>query len=83
MRRASDLQYVDNAVEGWGYLRVSGDGPRCHGHSGRRSVDERGELGNIGSTPTSLDAHFSTVHRPYYDYNPFSNREGPGVEEMT
>ena len=46
-------------------------------------MDERGELGNIGNPPTGPDAHFSTVHRPYYDYNPFSNREGPGVEEMT
>ena len=46
-------------------------------------MDERGELGNIGTTPTSPDARFSTVHRPYYDYNSFSNREGSGVEEMT
>jgi hypothetical protein len=46
-------------------------------------VEERGELGKTGSSPTGADAHFSTLHRPYYDYNPFSNREGPSVEEMT
>jgi hypothetical protein len=66
--------YVDNAVEGWGYLRVSGDGPRHQHHSGQRSVEEWGELGMIASTPIGPDARFSTIHRTYYDYNPFSNR---------
>jgi hypothetical protein len=32
-------------------------------------VEERGELGKTGSSPTGSDAHFSTIHRPYYDYN--------------
>jgi hypothetical protein len=46
-------------------------------------VEEWGELGMIASTPIGPDARFSTIHRTYYDYNPFSNRWGPGVEEMT
>jgi hypothetical protein len=66
--------FVDNVVEGWGYLRLLGDTARCHDHVARPSVEDRGEPRKAGTPLTCPGTHFSTFHRPYYCYDPFSNR---------